>query len=311
VLGIENLHDIDVYSRDRLAYVAEEQEMGSAWPAEPMLLKFTDKARGLFVWVSVATSYLASLEYSDINEELEALLDGGIDSEHELSPEVRMDAMYKRVLESLPWKERRFPDKYRLILATVLAARVPISANAVQTLQEDPAASDVLGFLKLIRSLLVSSLDDTTPIQLIHASFADFVTTRALLSEGTRQFGLNSKLRSREIARICISILVKDLNGSLLPQLGFLTTPQDASSQNIPPVEVPEATGYACRFWISHLLDVEEPVESLLIQCRSFMSSCFAPWLELIVSIGRIEPLGKLISWFKVRSLCSKRGQRN
>lgn len=168
-----------------------------------------------------------------------------------------MDQLYTEVLRNLNWGDEAFVETYDLVLGTILAAHVALSMDAITSLHGGTIYSDdVQDVLRRLGSVLTVPGARTKPIRLLHASFADFVATRAFLADDTKQFALDRKAHSRRLLPLCLSVLQRVLIADI-PGAGFLNKYSHMTGEelrtlpylNIPGVEM-SASGVRMLFLV-------------------------------------------------------------
>lgn len=289
--GPNNRADIDAYSRRRLQYVAERRRLHGAWPDAMLTAEFIRRADGLFVWVYTLSKFLSETPQPD--KKLRMLLDSDSDRQSSDTAEVQMDSLYGQILHSLPWSDNSFSGHYQIVLGTILAIRIPLSVDALLSLHQlAPEVDDYFeDTLQRLASVITGAgMKQKKPIQLLHASFADFVTTRARLTDNTRRFSVDRQEHSRRLLPLCLSVLERELTLDT-PGVGFVISFSDMLDANrrllnIPVVVLSEQALYACRFWMDHLLDHGERHQStVLSMLHNWVSSSFAAWVDVMVSV--------------------------
>ncbi len=72
----------------------------------------------------------------------------------------------------------------------------------------------------------------------------------------------------------------------------------------IPDDAIPEHVMYACRFWIEHLLSIEEPETEFIDGIQLFLTEKCLLWLEVIICKGQLRQLNfsSLVDWIYVSS---------
>jgi hypothetical protein len=128
--GTSNLTDIAVYIQNRLGYVSLMKGLGPDWPDLQLVLDFTAKAEGLFLWVATVTDYLCTVVRP--KKKLATLLyERNTGSLH---AESKMDELYAEILIGCNWDDEDFVDGYHLVVGAIMVARTPLSINALQLL---------------------------------------------------------------------------------------------------------------------------------------------------------------------------------
>jgi hypothetical protein len=293
-----NLDDIAVYVRYRLNEIAELADMGHHWPGQKLSDEFMRKAEGLFIWVSTVCDYLC-LNVIDPTAGLESLISGK--SPTGLPAEAKMDSLYSSIMKTCNWQEKAFVEGYHLLMGAIMAAKTPLSSSALQSLYRTSLTLPVGKVLQPLGSLLTGLAEKSGAVCILHLSFRDFLTVRALSILDCEQFYICDKDHSGRLALLCLVVLNQDLNPDI-PGTGYLTVPGSDSS-TIPEVDhshISEELWYACCFWIDHLVDLGDPEQELLDMLQSFLSTKVVLWMEVTSSHGQFQKLLRVQMWLQV-----------
>jgi hypothetical protein len=81
-----------------------------------------------------------------------------------------------------------------------------------------------------------------------------------------------------------------------------LANKQNAETLGIPVIaDITEQLWYACKFWISHIIDVQSPVlDDLTATLRKVMSTRLMHWMEVVTSKGKFQGLQEVRNWLQV-----------
>lgn len=294
--GAPNQEDIATYVRHRLRYIALRKRLGETWPNSQITADFITKSEGLFNWVATVSEYLSLATTTYPERKLKKLLyERNVAG---LPAEAKMDKLYAEILEAYDWGDEDFEADYKLLVGTIIAAKAPLSASALQSLHRDHADMNVGHSLRLLGSLLTGTTKDEEPIRVLHLSFRDFLASRAHSSPSYVRFSVDERERSQYLAIRCLVLMNEDLPASA-PDTGIMSNPGTEGMGGIPPVS--EALLYACRFWTEHILDVVHPVaDSLLDAMRSFSEQRLRSWLEVITTHHRFQTLSSVRRWIQV-----------
>jgi hypothetical protein len=241
IRGESNRRDIAVYIRDRLHYISSRTRLGVEWPGEERTNDLIDKSEGLFVWVSIVSEYLRTAPHPD--RKLSTLLDQR--NMLGISTDAKMDTLYSEVLSTCAWDDEDLVHDYHLVMGAIIAAKTPLSLPALKSLHRQHAELDINGVFRPLTSLLTSPFDQDQPIQILHLSFREFITSRAQLSPNHQHFYVSEKEHSQRLATLCLHVLNEDLNPHT-PGTGYVTS----NTEGIPSIarsHVSEVVWYACR----------------------------------------------------------------
>jgi len=293
----DNLEDIAIFVRFKLAKVAEWKDLGKHWPDQELLTAFTEKAEGLFLWVSTVCEYLGGS--LDPDGELRSLISDR--SPSDLPAEEKMDELYLTILQACNWKDKAFSMGYSLLMGAVMAAKTPLSVSALQSLHRASLTLPVNKLLQPVSSLLIGLAQNNQPIRPLHLSFRDFITVRAQSSPDGKRFYINEKEHSQRLALLCLDVMNQAMERDT-PGLGYLTAPL-SESNGIPVIAegiISEEMWYACEFWMDHMLEVDDPGKNLIDVLQCFFSNHLVTWIEIITSKGQFRNLLQVKEWIQV-----------
>jgi hypothetical protein len=291
-----NLEDIALFVNFKLKKLADRKNLGDDWPGDRVLKLFTEKAEGLFLWVTTVCDYLRRSLHPD--EELRSLLSNR--SPTELPAEEKMDALYLTILQSCNWKDKTFSKGYDLLIGAVMAAKAALSASALQTLHSTSLTLPVIQYLQPVACLLTGLSQVDEPIQPLHLSFRDFITVRTQFLPEAKQFHINEKEHSKRLALLCLRVMNKDLERKGT-SLGYLSgTSQSEGIQLTTGYPICEGMWYSCRCWIDHILDVDDLGMNLRDELHTFFSHHTTAWIEIITSKGRFRGFREVRKWIEV-----------
>lgn len=300
----ENIRDVATYSRHSLRRVAATHRLDAAWPGESMLLEFTQRANGLFIWTHTVTQFL--ILHPSPKKKLYALLNDDYRKHSSRSAEESMDKLYADILKVQFWKDQDFQFVYDIVLGTLIASRGPLSADAIHVLhadQFDITLRDVEDLLSRVASLLMPVEDSRTPIRLLHLSVFEFLTDRAFLQPGTHGYGLEWKSHNARLALLCVQHLIKISDKTSSSNVIIRPGPSFAIEDGIAisPIEVSEVTLYACKFWMSHVVNARADEEELTQTIADFFTSGFDGWLAIVATADCYRSMDQFCLWAQVR----------
>lgn len=291
-----NLHDIAIFTQHMLKTVAVQQNLEINWPDQQLLDELTRKAEGLFLWVATICRYLCRATNPD--KMLKELLSN--QNSTGLQAELKMDEIYSTILQACDWDDDDFREGYFLVMGAILAAKTPLSKSALQSLHRSHPTLRTCAIVSRLGSLLTGNTDDRRPVRVLHLSLRDFLISRAQSLEGAKRFYICEREHSKRFALLCLTVLNEDLKPDT-PGVGYLI----GDSPGIPTITdgtISEELRYACRFWMDHILNVDAPVPTGLIEAFSaFVSTQVTFWMELVTSQGTFKTILELRQWVQVR----------
>ena len=296
-----NKNDVAIYIQHRLKEIATRRKLGPHWPNQKCVNAFIKKAEGLMIWAATVCDFLAV--QLDPSKHLNALLTAR--SQLGLRAEVKMDKLYSDILSTCNWDDDDFVQGYDVLVGAIMAAKIPLSASALQHLRDTSLAVGVIDILRPLGSLLTGLSEENEPIRILHLSFRDFLTVRAQSSRCSRYY-INEKEHSQKLALACISIMNDNLKrdicgiGDVSIQISEIEGIKD-----IVQMCISEELAYACIFWTDHIVDVDGVSLPILDALRDLLSKKLLHWIEVMSLKNGIQDatqsLEKLKSWLKAR----------
>jgi hypothetical protein len=104
---------------------------------------------------------------------------------------------------------------------------------------------------------------------------------------------------------LCLRIVNK-LFSTQISGCGYLDQSDDQRDKEdvgIPDVEADyftEEEWYAAKFWLTHIIQVDNPTVDVIQALREFLSKHLLAWSELITSKWRYQSLLPLLRWLEV-----------
>jgi hypothetical protein len=192
--------------------------LGNTWPDEQLLKDFIKTAEGLFLWVSTVCKYIRTTVSPE--SQLRSLVSRR--NPRGLRAEDKMDKLYLTILESCNWDDEAFTEGYKLLMGTIIAAKSPLSIQALQAFHDTSLTAPASAVLRPLGSLLTGLTDATQSVRIpTLVYFRDFVTVRAQLSPTSERFYLDEKEHSQRLALLCLLVLNENLTEGI-PGTGYL-----------------------------------------------------------------------------------------
>jgi hypothetical protein len=247
-----NTTDLSIYLKHRLSVIARAKSLGCSWPGGQIEGDLGRRAEGLFVWASTACSFVE--QSLAPMKQLKLLLS----ERPSLRAEQPLHSLYLMALEyAHDWEDQDFVSGFQLIVGAIMVAKIPLSSLALTTLhhavlselwnEDTLTAAD---FIKPLGCLFsgIGDRDDNVPIQALHSSLHDFLTTRALCRND--MFHINQSEHNSRMASLCLELMTKGLKYNICC-LDDPSIPIPQYSDDVLTTHISEALQYSCRFWIS------------------------------------------------------------
>lgn len=286
----DSMVDIRTYAHREL----EEIMKSSRLTADILDLSndFARRSEGLFIWVSTIVQYLRRL----VNpyEKLRRFLKD--DGHKSGSEEAKMDKLYADILETCNWEDDDFVVGYKLFVGTIIAAKRPLLLSAINALHRSSTycAEKVLGCISSLLSN-VSNMDQ--PVEILHLSLKDFLTSRANSSEYNRYY-LDPITHSQTLAMLSFEYMDQELTPSI-PSTGYLQS-DDYRVPSALSGSISDALVYVVRFWIAHLKDCDSKDEVALTYIQNLISERAQTWFEVALIYGPFPDIITLREWISV-----------
>ncbi|KAF8336615.1 uncharacterized protein EI90DRAFT_3014302 [Cantharellus anzutake] len=295
-----NLHDCSIYIQSQLHELKDvhpglEDGIGEE---DTLVQRIRERAGGLFIWISTVFDYM-KVSGSDAVKMLKNLLDEDL-NRSKASAEEMMDRLYASILEKCNWKDDDFVHDYPIVMGAILIAQKPLSVAAWDAILSPLLESDVRYTLAQLSPLVSGIRDLGKPIRILHQSFRDFLMDRVdPQSPILGRFGVDARRENNRVALRCIEILNKDL--PTMKDLGLMEDlPQKAKLPPIPQEALSEHVHYACRHFVHHLRQCQEPLEAPNGPIHAFLNEQISRWVEVCVRTEGYISISSFPEWAKL-----------
>ncbi|OSX63765.1 hypothetical protein POSPLADRAFT_1139630, partial [Postia placenta MAD-698-R-SB12] len=204
-----------------------------------------------------------------------------------------LDDLYDKALHSSldrHWLKPDFAQAFNDVLGLVLAAKLPISAIAID--QFLGGRRRARGVLSPMRHLLqYSHVDEDEPVQLLHTSFRDFISNT---SRSDMPWFVDVERHNYRFALRCMGILH--------PHPCLPAQHRGEPSLGLTMLKV-EAKEYACTQWILHVCDMVTCPAGFERTLQQWLETYMIAWLEDMSELGKsgniLDLLEQLLRWVK------------
>ena len=295
-------HDIDLYFRHSLREIAQENALSSDWPNDRLLQKLVKLSGGLFIWASTAVKFIEG--GNDRQEQLDSLLalqgsQGGLD-----------DLYRQALMSAVDWNIKKDLAFFIAVLGAIVAGRGIVTDAVIdETLGPFPRKSS--SFLRHLLCLIRWAPGE--PIEILHASFADYLCNR--LRSGGFEWFVDLPVTHFHFAVGCFNVMASQLHFNIGGiESSFLgNTEVEGLSGRVAAV-VPPGLAYATQHWVDHIKgavfrdDIPNVtfIRELLEHMDDLIRKRFLYWLE-VFSLQDTMPLAsqvllEAIEWVEVRN---------
>ncbi|KAF8336609.1 uncharacterized protein EI90DRAFT_198655 [Cantharellus anzutake] len=295
-----NMHDCTAYIRSQLRElkaVHDDLKVGIGEEVE-LVQCILERAGGLFIWISTVFGYM-KVTGGNATKMLKKLLDDD-PSRSKASAEEKMDSLYASILEKCNWKDNDFVHDYPIVMGAILIAQKPLSVAAWDAILSPLLESDIQYTLAQLTPLVSGVRDPGKPIRILHQSFRDFLTDRVdPQSPILGRFRVDARRENDRVALCCIKIMNKEL--STMKDLGLIMDlSEKAKLPPIPQEALPEHVHYACRHFVHHLNQFQEPLEAPNGPIHVFLNEQILRWVEVCVRTEGYVSLSSFPEWAKL-----------
>ena len=224
-----------------------------SWVTKEEIQALADKSHGLFIWIKIVVSYIATLT-PDVAKlkEMRSILSSTRVASPDKNPEKGVDELYLRVLENAVGKS---PDNNAVknfvgfIAVTFRNGSLPCEGLHTFIPTSDP---DILFMPKDIEELqsklaAVIFVDPVTnALRVSHPSFLDFISE----PERSKEFWMDSEMLDTMMAKKCLAIMKASLKSNTY---GLELSHQ--CNEEIPGLKqhISEELQYSAVYWLDHL----------------------------------------------------------
>ena len=293
LLDNENLQDCEVYIRSQ---VSELKGLRPAADWSPDLQqRLSERAHGLFVWVSTVMDYVKNKSVNPLVA-LEALMEGT--SRDNVPAEENLDALYTAILKKCNWRDPAFKHNYPIVMDAVLAAKLPLSMDVWDALLSPLLfrKTSVEDTLSELRPLFTGTDRRSTPIQLLHQSFGDYLKWR--ITKYIR-LELGPVMSQEWLALRCFQVINTEIQEDTA--LGII---ERLGERDLMPTisrgDVSQQLAYACHFGLDHALEAKDVSKAFKMEIKKFLEGSIIRWLEFCVRTKRYISIYPFFDWIEV-----------
>jgi len=269
------------------------------WPEPEEIEKLADKVGDLFIFASTAMKFIS--EARNPEKRLRLILSdetftGGIDS------------LYTQVLEFM------FPQDYngefvtifRDVIGSIVCLGEPLPVGAIRHLLGVPSSS-LWEVLECLSSIAIVPKTSSDYLQLIHPSFSDFLTQEGRCTD--HRFLVDKKQQHTLLACVSLKCMLDTLKRNICNIEDPLVFNSDIPGlEDILSSKVPLHVRYACSHWAYHVSKADPSSTALLTLLRSFCTTKFLPWLEILSLSDQVDAALSSVtlvqSWLLVSHSC-------
>src|SRR5258708_14243900 len=277
----KNLQDCEKYIHSQVLELKELRRVIADNRLLGLEQKLVMHAGGLFVWVSIVMGYLKNKSIDPVAA-LEDLLD--LDASRDDVPaEKKLDALYTAILSKFNWEDKTFKNDYPIVMGAIVTAKSPLSITAWKTLLSPFLKMSLENTISELRPLLSGTGQHSTPIQLLHQSFRDYLERHDVTKV---RIMLDPAENEERLALRCFQVTnteIQNVTGlGIIEELGELDV-----MPTVPQTNISEHLAYACRYELDHISHIQCVSGALETELEKFLQESITTWLELCVRAER------------------------
>jgi len=234
---------------------------------------------GLFIVAATAMAHTFSVGAAAAVSQFKKLLNSSQDGLNDRAT-APLDRMYEIILKGAAREDgpgdTELPTLHRL-LASLLSARMTLSVTALADLS-NLESYDVTASLSRLHAVVHVPEDDDTPgLRTVHASFGDYMYTRA-----PNHIRIRQSLGHEVLAHGCLDIIAKQLRFNI-------SQSQSSYEPNTPnrPDSISLSLEYACMHWVHHIVPLVD-TGNLDAKIGAIFRPRLLPWLEVMSVLRQV-----------------------
>ncbi|QRW10522.1 Vegetative incompatibility protein HET-E-1 [Ceratobasidium sp. AG-Ba] len=262
---------------DIRTYLAEELE-AHQMPTNTFD-ELVERSGVLFIYAATLARYIGRKPNSSTAQRLERVLNKSVASER---GDRGIYPLYESILQAA-LDDGRLEDweknNIRNVLFTVICAMEPLTLDVIARLTNMPSAQSVQEAIEALSSVLHVS-DTTSQVTTLHESFPDYILSK----KASGRVYCDPDAQHARYARACLDVIsgvdppfnICNLRSSYLFDNEVPGLPEAIESR------IPRHLFYACRYWFSHLVVVQNPGDDLECRVEDFLSMRLLIWMEIM-----------------------------
>ncbi|CAI7653790.1 unnamed protein product [Penicillium glandicola] len=276
--------DISLFLEHKLALIRKERPLPPDWPGNINLQALITMSVPLFIFAATICRLFQDHKLDPVECLAEIL--------KYQNQESKLDGTYLPVFDRIldgytEERQNQLVEGIREVVGIIILLESPLSVAALAELTSITMTS-INARLSPLHSILDIPTDETRPVRLFHLSFRDF-----LLDPSTRKkshpttgrkfrFWVDGKEINQKLTVYCLDVMRKNLKKNIcnLQTYGVKRRDIDTGSLYLPP-----ELQYACRYWILHLIQSENP-RILIDHIFAFLEVHFLHWMEVMSILG-------------------------
>jgi NACHT domain len=284
--------DIRIYISTELAKISQKFDppMRADWATEAEMNSLVEKSGKLFVYAATAIQFIGDDRVKDPRRQLSLILDTHSAQQAGATPYTPLDTLYMGVLRNSlsPSNPRGILRRFQIVVGSLVLLREPLPLYSLARFVQYEIPI-VEATLRHLHSVIVPPSNIHEAPRIYHPSFLEFITdpSRCFLTEFVIVPVPEQELRHAiRCFELMAAHLKRDVAGISDPSL--LNTEVEGLERRVKDALSPEVQ-YACRYWASHLSQIELGEERLMEALEAFLMQSILWWLEAMSLIDSVS----------------------
>ncbi|KAM6503260.1 hypothetical protein JOM56_000203 [Amanita muscaria] len=275
--------DIKLFLRFHLGRTGKEYDLPS-WPREMDVEALAQQAGGLFIIAHTAIGVIRDKDIMDPESQLAMLKNIGING----TPAFNLNALYSRILQkAIPETAITIvQERVITVIHAIVGLRAPLALCAIERLLGLDHGAIRTG-LNRLRSIFIVPDNDEDSVQVIHSSFARYITDEESCTE-KRFFVDHWQMHSR-LAKDCLEQMKTHLKQNICDFKDFTTVEapiKDEGSLDADLQTLSAELKYSCENFAAHVFSADWQDGELYETVSEWANQYLPYWLEVLALIG-------------------------
>ncbi|OJD19429.1 hypothetical protein AJ78_00603 [Emergomyces pasteurianus Ep9510] len=286
--------DISIFLRHELGKIKSKKRIERSWPGDESIQTLVQKAAGLFIYAATVCRFVAESRFPE--KSMTKLLEAESMSR---STTGELDKMYSDILEhglsgGSDEDNEEMKSLFKQIVGSIVVLFEGLPKSALTSILDLPS-SDIIEVLESLHSVLDIPDDESSPIQLFHLSFRDFLFSDERCANPG--FAIKEEAAHGELLTKCLDLMSKHLKQDICelryPGVSVAEVKKSSVETFLPP-----EVQYACKYWIHHLqksqIDIHDDGE-----VHIFLLKHLLHWVEALSLMANMSDAIIMFGWLE------------
>ena len=304
--------DIKLFLKTQFIEIAKNRSDCSfeeGWPSPHSIDILCKKAAGFFIYASTVVKFISSRHYP-LDERLDLIVLLPQDTSHEarLGIDLLCAQVLRQAFHDVDPHDRRLYSHFKSVVGAVVLIFQPLSINSLSDLfRNHGTPSRISSSLGTLYSVLLVPDSREKPVQILHKSFADFLTDPERCTD--HHFFVDPSTCHKEILISCLSMMKEKLKRNICKLDDYIILSETEDLSTARRTYIGDALEYACCFWTNHLAkvtDISDGVTEVHKMIDDFFATGFLCWVEVLIFTRNLDigvyALNDIEQWYMLVS---------